>query len=67
VKTGDTDEQDNEQEADEGVSSGVETRGSWEVKCRWQRQTGADEGLWHHLYIDRFKLLFYVIIQSIYS
>jgi len=27
----------------EGVSSGVETRGSWEVKCRWQRQAGADK------------------------
>jgi len=25
------------------VSSSVETRGSWEVKCRWQRQASADE------------------------
>jgi len=31
VKTGDTDEQDEEQVADEGVSSGMETRGSWDV------------------------------------
>jgi len=31
VRTGDTDDQDEEQVADEGVSSGVETRGSWEV------------------------------------
>jgi len=30
-KTGVTDEQDAEREADEGVSSGVQTRGSWEV------------------------------------
>jgi len=51
VKTGDTDEQDDEQEADEGVK----TRGSWEVKCRWQRQTGADEGLWQN-YINRWPI-----------
>jgi len=31
VKTGDTDEQDEEQVADEGVSSGKETRGSLDV------------------------------------
>jgi len=31
VRTGDTDDQDEEQVADEGVSSEVETRGSWEV------------------------------------
>jgi len=31
VKTGETDEQDEEQVADEGVSSGEETRGSWGV------------------------------------
>jgi len=30
-QTGVTDEQDAEREADEGVSSGVQTRGSWEV------------------------------------
>jgi len=31
VKTGDSDERDDEHETDEGVSSGVQTRGSWEV------------------------------------